>query len=1221
MSNLLFNIYQFFQKRKSIFWIVLLSVFFIPLFFILRLQFNEDITRLLPQDEESQKIQKIINNTNFSDNIIVLITGNDNDTLVKNAQSFIDTIQSSFPDEIEDIKGLVSDKTQKVFMDFIYDNLPLFLDEVDYHQLKDKISSEEEIKEIIEANFKAFISPGSIVTKNYIRKDPLGMGGMASEKFKSLMLFDNFQVYNGFLVDKKNKALLLFVKTKIPVYDTDLNNRFVNSLYDYASDLNHVSIDYYGATVVSKSNADRIKSDISLTVTIAFTLLLLLLITFYRKILTPIILFVPTILGGGIALLFLFIYRESISSISLGIGSVLLGITIDYSLHVLTHFDKSNDVKQLYKDVTKPILMSAVTTAIAFLCLFFIKSQALQDLGIFTAISVLCSAIIALIVIPILFKSSNKEDKGTKKLMYKIAGYAFYQNRFVILAIVVLAIGSCFYFSEARFNEDLEKMNYQNDLVLRAKIRLDSLVDFSSKSVYVVSYGENSDEVLESNSKVALKLESLKNSGLLNDYSSNGSIVYSKADQDKRITEWNTFWGDTVKRDLKEALIADGRQFGFNESTYSPFYNVLDKEYYSLDYFSEKELKNILGMDFLNFDSELKTAVSSVKLSEENITKLEQELKEIPNVVVIDRKAINEGFLKQLEANFSDLINYSFIAIVLILLLFYRNVELTLFTIFPIALTWFLTLGIMGAFDIEFTIFNVIISTFIFGLGVDYSIFLTNGLIKDYTYGTNEIKVYKTSILLSVLTTILGVGILIFAQHPALFSISILCIIGIVLTLGITFTIQPLVFKIFVSMKAQKGFSPIRFVPFINSLFSLTVYATTGLLASLVTAILVPLIPVNKLKKQKALLQLVAWSVQLTLYTNPFVRKRVLNPHGEDFKKPSIIIANHSSSLDTLALGLLTPNVIYFVNDWVYKSPVFGKLVRYLEFFRVSNGVENSIESIKKKVDQGFSVVIFPEGKRALTNKMGRFHKGAFYLQKELGIDILPIYIHGNSEVMPKGDFIINNGKITLEVGERITAASIEGVDVRELTKRISKEYKSNFNEFRHRVESKDYYKRLLYANYLFKEGSFLKEVKKDFQTHIDTYKFLTDYISGTDNIVHLANDFGQIDILMKLKYPEIKLQTILSDKELLNIASQCLTNQVRKTVYLSHNEDLEIKDKSKLLISTNSHQSINDEFLSRFEVIILLKSATELINSFDNYEVLEKKQEFIVLKNQAYGK
>ena len=110
------------------------------------------------------------------------------------------------------------------------------------------------------------------------------------------------------------------------------------------------------------------------------------------------------------------------------------------------------------------------------------------------------------------------------------------------------------------------------------------------------------------------------------------------------------------------------------------------------------------------------------------------------------------------------------------------------------------------------------------------------------------------------------------------------------------------------------------------------------------------------------------------LYTNPFVSKKINNPHNETFEKPAMLIANHTSFLDILAIGMLHPKIIFLVNDWVYNSPVFGSAAKLAGAYPVSGGMEKGEAYLKEKVKQGFSLIAFPEGTRSNSNKVKRFH-------------------------------------------------------------------------------------------------------------------------------------------------------------------------------------------------------------------------------------------------------
>src|SRR5690606_3478443 len=135
--------------------------------------------------------------------------------------------------------------------------------------------------------------------------------------------------------------ILLFITPVHPSSETAENTRFVADLYEIQNNLDRffqdkVKSEYFGATFIAVANAQQIKGDIQLTATIALTVLMGILILFYRKVALPIILFAPTLLGGLLSVAVLYWTRGKISGVSLGIVSVLIGVTLYYSLHIIT---------------------------------------------------------------------------------------------------------------------------------------------------------------------------------------------------------------------------------------------------------------------------------------------------------------------------------------------------------------------------------------------------------------------------------------------------------------------------------------------------------------------------------------------------------------------------------------------------------------------------------------------------------------------------------------------------------------------------------------------------------------------------------------------------------------------------------------------------------------------------------------------------------------------
>lgn len=176
-----------------------------------------------------------------------------------------------------------------------------------------------------------------------------------------------------------------------------------------------------------------------------------------------------------------------------------------------------------------------------------------------------------------------------------------------------------------------------------------------------------------------------------------------------------------------------------------------------------------------------------------------------------------------------------------------------------------------------------------------------------------------------------------------------------------------------------------------------------------------------------------------------------INKIGEDFRKPAIIISNHQSHLDLMAIMMLTPYLIILTKKWVWHNPFYGIIIRYADFFPVSD-TDDMLTKIEKKVKEGYSVVIFPEGTRSEDCKIKLFQRGAFYLAEQLKLDILPVFIKGFGEVLPKTSFHLHPGTMSIEVKPRIARAQLTAEEnYRELSRRMRHDYlKWNHEEVRY---------------------------------------------------------------------------------------------------------------------------------------------------------------------------
>ena len=1138
-----------------------------------KIKFEEDITKLIPSNSKTQRVQRILKSVNFTDKIIVNIKKQPDgsiEDLVNYGIQFVTSLEDSASEFVKSVQGKVAEQDIDATLDFLYQNTPLFLNNSDYKTIKQKLSADS-IEAITNSNYKTLLSPSGIVAKKSILRDPLGISFIALEKLQQLGIGEQFILKDGFLLSKNEQNILLFITPTFGSSESSQNEKFAKKLYEIQNELNtkfdsKIESEYFGAALIAVANAQQIKKDIQFTVGIALTLLVVIFIVFYKKILIPFILFTPTLFGGLLSIAILYVIRTEISAISLGIGSVLLGVTLDYSLHILTHIRNNESIKGLYRDIAKPILMSSLTTALAFLCLLFIDSQALQDLGIFAAVSVLGASVFALLFIPQVYKGVAKE-KIKFTFLDKVASYKFHKNKWFVGFITILIVLSAFTYSDVIFNKDISKLNFEPPEATRARENLDALTNIASKSMYLAAYGNTTEAALEANDRVFKKLQILKDKDAIISFSSIGGVLHSEAAQNQKISDWKQFWNPSTFQQTKVNFIKSGTELGFKPTAFSQFYSLLESDFKPL---LPKDFKAITMFsidDFISEDEGLSTVTSLVKVDEEHIEELRDAFKDSTNMLAIDRKELNETLLGNLKNEFNSLIRYSLLVVFLVLLFFFRSLSLSLVTAIPIFLTWTITIGVMGLLGLEFNIFNIIISTFIFGLGIDYSIFITIGLLKENRTGQKALATHKTSIILSVITTILGVGVLIFAKHPALYSISIVSIIGIFSAMLVSFSIQPLLFHLFIGSSKKR---PVGLRMLIHSVLSFGYYGLGGLCLSVFSVLIMPLIPIKKKAKMRVFHKVISKFMKTVLYSNPFITKEIINEGKEDFSKPGIIIANHSSVLDILSIGMLHPKIIFLVNDWVYNSPIFGKAVQMAGFYPVSGGIENGLEKLKAKVEQGYSLMAFPEGTRSTTNKIRRFHKGAFFLAEQLNLDVIPVIIHGNSEALPKGSFIIREGSVTLKIMKRITLNDASfGTRYKDRTKSISTYVRKEFDKMRLKVEGPTYFHAFVKLDYRYKGDDLYKRVSKDLEKYKDTYKKVIDLIGKDCRIINISDGDGQLDLLLLLDGANRRICTYIEDKTTRAVVKNSfVTNHYNRIIFAASKEEALAFDASILIMN-----------------------------------------------------
>jgi len=1153
MFNFSYFIYSFFQKRKVIFILLILIACGALGFFASKIKLEEDITRFVPSDKNSQSINSILDNLKSKDKLIVHASaknGENIDQLIAQTDSVYSRIQQklSKEDYIDITYTLSDDRMQQVY-DVFYHNLPLFLEEKDYAKISNLILKDS-IDVTIERDYATLLSPSGVVLGKYIQRDPLNFTPIALKKLQNIQLDEKFETYNSHIVTKDHEHVLLFITPAHLPNDTKGNTHLINVVDSACKTFSNetVLIENFGACVVSAGNANQLRKDSLYTSSVAVIVIALLLGLYFKNPLVTIFILFPVGFGMAFALSFLFLLKGVVSAIAIGAGAVVLGIAINYSLHFFTHYKHTRDVKTVLQDLTVPMLIGCTTTVGAFLSLLFAKSEALHDFGLFAAFSLIGAMLFSIFVLPQLLKFSFRKekehvetDKASHSWIDRFTSYRFDKNKVIVISAFILTIVFTFFAGDVEFESDMNKMSFMTKETRDAEKHLDEVNNFAARSVYIFSNGNTLNEALDNNTVVSEKLEALKQQGLIKKYSSVSALFMSDKEQEVRINRWNTFFSQAKKDSLKQQLIATGLNFKFKETAFQSFYNLLDNPVSKLSQADSDSLNKYLFKEWIGKVNGKPSIINHVKVDAENRELIYKAFESNPNIVVFDKQNLTSKFVEVISSDFNTILMITSILVFGFMLLNHGRIELAVINFLPMLISWLWILGIMGIFGIKFNIINIIISTFIFGLGDDYSIFIMDGLLNEYKFGKKILNSFKSSILLSALVTIIGIGVMVFAKHPALQSIALITLIGMLCVVFISFIAQPLLFNWLVLNRRNKGLLPFTAKYILITVVGFFSFVVGSLLITICGALLFTIFPAKTATRKLIFHYIIMCTFRFILACFFNVKKTIVNPHNETFEKPAIIISNHQSHID-LALTLqLYPKIIVFTNDWVYNSPFYGWIVKKADYYRASDGYEKCIPSLTELVKQGYSILIFPEGTRSVTGDILRFHKGAFLLAEQMQLDIVPLLLHGAGDTVTKGDFHFKDGSLTVKLLERIKPTDTSfGATYQERTKAICKLMRKEYDLLKQKKETVGYFRSRLIRNYIFK-GPVLEwycRIKTGLENN---YQLFESLMPKTGKIVDVGCGYGFLPFMLMYKGRNRQILGVDYDDEKIAVADGCI--------------------------------------------------------------------------------
>ena len=722
MSELILRIYDWLRCHRLLRWLSLGVLTVVLALLLTRQTYQEDISDFLPLNSRYQHDLQLFQQTSGADRIVVLFRYHDvaqtnADTLVQAVRHFTEGIGDG--SQFSMMSELDLEQVSQA-MDFVYSHIPFFLTARDYEHFDSLLADPGFVARQVANDKQSLLFPVAGLWQENFQRDPLNLfSPVVSRQQTGTMPFES---YDGHIFTPDMQQALVLLRSPYGASETE-HNAELTDLLQYTADSTmqtfpQVDVRFLGGPVIAVGNARQIKTDSLLAISLAVVLIVILLFIVFRRT-WPLLLIVLSIAWGWLfAMGALAVIHDSVSVIVIGISSVIMGIAVNYPLHLIAHLQHASNVRDALKEIVMPLVVGNITTVGAFLALVPLESVALRDLGLFSSLLLIGTILFVLLYLPHLIPQGSNIKHHPSSIFHHTSSIFHLPSPTIVVLIVGLTLVFAWFSLQTSFDDNMNHINY-----LTSQQRED-MAYFQQLMPQVEHPAEGMVYVLKED----------------------GQKFCSLREQTQCLQRWNDFTARHADH-LQQQVADAARKEGFAPNTFDDFSELLTTQYAPLP------------------------------------------------VDSFDIQSVQTSIATRLSDDF-NYIGWVCGCIVFFFLWFsLGSIELALLSFLPMAVSWIWILGIMAILGIQFNVVNVILATFIFGQGDDYTIFMTEGCQYEYAYRKKMLASYKHSIILSALIMFIGIGTLILAKHPALRSLAEVTIVGMFSVVLMAFLFPPLIFR------------------------------------------------------------------------------------------------------------------------------------------------------------------------------------------------------------------------------------------------------------------------------------------------------------------------------------------------------------------------------------------------------------------------------------------
>ncbi len=542
------------------------------------------------------------------------------------------------------------------------------------------------------------------------------------------------------------------------------------------ADFPSIVVEQAGVNLFAVASEKAIKSDVQRVTVLSVLAVVILLLVVFRSVTQLLLATLPLLVGLLVATNACLLLFGELHALTLAFGGALIGVCIDYPVHLLNHHAlvEATSPRASVATIWRGLALASGTTIIGLLGLGWTDFPGIREIAVFTAFGVLAALLATILVLPHVMPARHGATPTQRKLAELCSLWLdrVRKDRTPIFWLLSLSLAiSAMGFGQLRFSERLRDLHEPDADLVRQDERVRGRLSSMDLGRLVVSSGPDEQSALRTNDAVALALENAIEADELEGYSSLHALLPS-VDLQRRNSDALKTHPDLVNATL-EAL----DRAGFDKNAFSPFVDSLTKlpEPLLLRDLEASPLAAWVRPFVVKLQDEV--AIVTLLRGVRSSAALERRLDEIDGATYFDQAAALDESYRTFRRQVLVLMGFGLVFVLGLVALRYRNLRQTLAATTPALLAAAATVGTLATLRHELNLLHVLGLLLVLSIGVDYGIFLVEGKTDEHRSAT------LVSLVVACLTTVCSFGALAVSTIPALHALGVTIALGVLLSL------------------------------------------------------------------------------------------------------------------------------------------------------------------------------------------------------------------------------------------------------------------------------------------------------------------------------------------------------------------------------------------------------------------------------------------------------